>query len=55
MSQNRVNTLFGEADNLREKGIPLYVQVKKAIQNAIAEGRVLGGDTLPLNEILLNI
>ncbi|MBJ7550553.1 GntR family transcriptional regulator [Marinomonas ostreistagni] len=47
MSRNRVNELFGEADTLREKGIPLYMQVKKAIQASISAGRLLSGDTLP--------
>lgn len=47
MSQNRVNELFGNADELRIKGIPLYIQVKKAILASIHERRVLGGDTLP--------
>jgi GntR family transcriptional regulator len=47
MSQNRVNSLFGAPETLREKGIPLYIQVKKAIQAAITEERVSGGDTLP--------
>lgn len=47
MSQNRVNELFGTADALREKGMPLYMQVKKAIQASITAGRLLSGDTLP--------
>ncbi|MBJ7553718.1 GntR family transcriptional regulator [Marinomonas spartinae] len=47
MSKNRVNELFGTADALREKGMPLYMQVKKAIQASITAGRLLSGDTLP--------
>jgi len=47
MAQDRVNELFGAAEEFCQKGIPLYVQVKKAIQTSIVEGRVLGGDTLP--------
>lgn len=47
MHQNRINELFGSASTFREKGTPLYVQVKKTIQASITEKRVLGGDTLP--------
>ncbi|TDO98934.1 GntR family transcriptional regulator [Marinomonas balearica] len=47
MTAHRVNDLFGNPDSLREKGIPLYIQVKKAIQSAIVAGRLLNGDVLP--------
>ncbi|AEF54146.1 MULTISPECIES: GntR family transcriptional regulator [Marinomonas] len=47
MTIHRVNDLFGPSDALKKKGIPLYIQVKNAIQTAIAEERLGNGDVLP--------
>ncbi|TXR52033.1 GntR family transcriptional regulator [Reinekea thalattae] len=47
MLEERLEQLFGSPLNLRQKGTPLYLLVKKAINAPILDGRLIGGDNLP--------